>query len=253
MHATERQSAIVTAVRERGLCGVGDLAERLQVSDETIRRDIRRLAARGLVRKVHGGVALPEPLRESAFRQRMDEHAEAKRAIAEATAGLIENGESVMLDTGTTTAYVARALTGHRDLLVATNCADIARTLASRNGNRVYIAGGEIRADDGAVLGHEAIRFVERFQVHTAILSIAAVDLDAGLMDYYVDEAEFSSAVIRHAQRAVVVADHAKINRRAPVRVAGFEDIDVLVTDQQVPLDYARRLETAGVNLIVTG
>ena len=251
MHATERQSAIVAAVEHRGVAAIGDLAETLGVSDETIRRDVRRLAARGLVRKVHGGVALPDPLRETAFRLRMAEREGAKRAIARATASLIANGESLILDTGTSTAYVAQALAEHRDLMVVTNCTDIDRTLAAGQGNRVIMAGGELRADDGAVLGHEAIRSIERFRAHTAILSVAAIDPAIGLMDHHVAEGEFSAAVIAHAERAIVVADHGKFTRRAPVRFAGLEEIDILVTDRAPSAPDAEALEAAGVTLLV--
>jgi len=253
MHATERQSAIVAAVEPGGVAQIGDLATSLGVSDETIRRDVRHLAARGLVRKVHGGVALPDPLRETAFRQRMGERVEAKRAIGRATAALIAPGESIILDTGTTTAYVAQALADHRDLLVVTNCTDIARSLAAGPGARVYMAGGELRADDGAVLGHQAIRFVEQFHARTAILSVGGLDPALGLMDHHVAEGEFSSAVMARAERAIVVADHAKFERRAPVRFAAFEAIDVLVTDREPPAGTRRRIEEAGVTLVVAG
>lgn len=251
MHATERQSAIVATVEQKGIAAIGDLAETLSVSDETIRRDVRVLAARGLVRKVHGGVALPDPLRETAFRQRMGEREAAKRAIARATAGLIAPGESLILDTGTTTTYVAQALADHHDLMAITNCTDIARALATGTGNRIYMAGGQLRADDGAVLGHEAIRSIERFHAHTAILSVGGLDPEIGLMDHHVAEGEFSAAVIAHAERAIVVADHSKFTRRAPVRFAAFADIDIVVTDRGPPPEAAEALEAAGVMLVV--
>jgi len=251
MHATERQSAIMTAVERAGVAAIGELAGSLGVSDETIRRDVRHLSARGLVRKVHGGVALPEGRHETAFRLRMGERAEAKQAIARATAALVAEGESVLLDTGTTTAYVAQALAAHRDLMVVTNCTDIARSLAAGPGARVYMAGGELRADDGAVLGHQAIRFVEQFRVRTAILSVGGLDAGIGLMDHHVAGGEFSAAVIRHAERAIVVADHGKFGRHAPMRFAAFDEIDVVVTDREPPAAIARELESAGVTLIV--
>lgn len=251
MHATERQNAIVAAVESTGVAGIADLAASLGVSDETIRRDIRYLAERGLVRKVHGGVALPDPLRETAFRQRMGERTQAKRAIARAAAALIAPGETVILDTGTTTAYVAQAMTELRDLLVVTNSTDIARTLAGGQGNRVYMACGELRADDGAVLGHHAISYVRQFQAHSAILSIGALDPLIGLMDHHVAEADFSTAVIAHAERAIVVADHTKFARRAPVRFAGLDQIDVVVTDRALPREAADAIEAAGVTLVV--
>jgi len=230
---------------------VSGLAEQLAVSDETIRRDIKAMAKKGLVERVHGGAILPDLFREADFRKRLGHNAEAKQAIARAVAAQIRNGESLMLDTGSTTTYVARALTDHADLLVVTNCAEIARTLASRNRNQVYLAGGEFRADDGAILGVSAIRFIEQFNVRTAILSMAAISPELGFMDFHLREAEFSRAVMRMARQVMVVADGSKFTIQAPVKVCGFADVDVVVTDRPPSAAAAERLVDAGVKVLV--
>ena len=180
----DRQSAILKAVADAGSCRIVDLARSLGVSGETVRRDIKLMAHDGLVRKVHGGVGMPDPLHESGFRQRLRENPAAKRAIAVHAAREVANGDSVMLDTGSTTAYVAEALRDHRELMVMTNSIDIAHALATRNGNRVFMAGGELRGDDGAALGSGAVEFIGRFWARVAFLSIGAIDIEDGLMDY---------------------------------------------------------------------
>ncbi len=164
MLSSDRQAPILKAVTDTGSCRVVDLARTLGVSGETVRRDIKVMARDGLVRRVHGGVGPAGPLRESGFRQRLTEHPDAKKAIAACAAREVRNGHSVMLDTGSTTAYVAEALHDHRDLMVMTNSVDIAHTLANRNGNRVFMAGGELRGDDGAALGPGAAAFMGRFR-----------------------------------------------------------------------------------------
>jgi DeoR family glycerol-3-phosphate regulon repressor len=113
---------------------------------------------------------------EAPFQRRMRENADAKRRIAREMAGLIKDGDSVMLDTGTTTSLVARELLGHRRLTVVTNSSDIARTLATMNGNKVYMAGGELRSDSGAAFGVSAIEFISKFSVAHAIISAGAID-----------------------------------------------------------------------------
>ena len=233
-----------------GSCAVADLAGELAVSDETIRRDIKAMASKGLVERVHGGAVLPDLFREADFQKRLNHNATAKKAIARSVAAQVRNGESVMLDTGSTTAYVARALTDHSDLLVVTNCADIARTLASRNRNQVYLAGGEFRADDGAVLGAAAIRFISQFQVRTAILSMAAINPNMGLTDFHLREAEFSQAVMAQARRVIVAADASKFTIQAPVKVCEFAAIDTLVTNQTPPDPAAKHLAEAGVTVL---
>ncbi len=249
MLRSARQATILKALGRQGACKVNELAEQLAVSDETIRRDVKAMAGKGLVERVHGGVVLPPAPSEPAFQKRMARNAEEKRRIARLAAAQIRNGDSVMLDTGSTTAYVARALAEHKDLLVVTNCTEIALRLAGRN--RVYLAGGELRADDGAVFGAAAIRFVEQFRARTAVLSIGAVDPADGLMDFHLQEAEFSRALIQRAERTVVVTDHSKFGGHAPVRVCGFEEIDLLITDRAPPPELARRIAEARARLLV--
>jgi DeoR family glycerol-3-phosphate regulon repressor len=251
MHKTARQATILKTLTLQGTCRVTGLAAQLGVSDETIRRDIQAMANRGLVERVHGAVVLPDLFREPDFRRRLDHNAEAKRAIARSAARHVRDGESVMLDTGSTTVYVARALAQHRDLMVVTNCAEIARGLASRNRNRVYLAGGEFRAEDSAVFGAAALRFVEQFRVRTAILSIAAIDAQDGLMDFHLAEADFSRAVIRRAERVIVVADGSKFTAQAPIKVCDLTDIDLLVTDRPPPPAAVARLAEAEVGVVV--
>lgn len=245
-----RQSAILKAVTARGSCTVSELARELSVSGETIRRDIRVMARQGLVRKVHGGVSMPDQLRESSFRLRLLENAEAKQTIARLAAAEVKNGDSLMIDTGSTTTYVARELADHRDLMLITNCTEIARTLARGSSNRVFLVGGELRGDDGALFGAEALRFVARFRCRMALLSIGAVDLESGFMDFHPEEAEFSQAVIDQASRVIVVADHSKFGRQAPVKVCRHADVDTLITDQPPPPSFARRLAEAEVEIL---
>jgi DeoR family glycerol-3-phosphate regulon repressor len=251
MRQSVRQASILEAVARHGTCSVSRLALELAVSDETIRRDIKTLSETGRVIKIHGGVALPDVLRESAFEQRLRENTDAKKAIARRAAREIANGDSVMLDTGSTTAYVAYALREHRDLTVVTNSIDIARALATRNGNRVFMAGGELRADDGAALGPSAAAFIEQFRVRTAVLSIGAMDEHDGLMNFDLAEAAFSRVVVSRADRSIIVADHSKFGRRATVKVVPLRSIDLLVTDLPPAEPFARQLAEAEVEVVV--
>jgi DeoR family glycerol-3-phosphate regulon repressor len=248
-----RHRAILEAVSLGGQARVLDLAKRLGVSDETIRRDLKDLTAEGLVQKTHGGVMLPEPLGEPRFDRRMSQEAAAKKAIARVAAAQVRDGDAILLDTGSTTAYLARALRGHRNLLVVTNSVDIARTLATRNGNRVYMAGGELRADDGAALGVSATSFVQQFRVRLCFLSIGAIDLDDGLMDFHLEEAEFSRVAMRRAERTIIVADHTKFGRRALVSVCPLSSVQTLITDEPLRPPFQERLRRAEATTLMAG
>jgi len=246
-----RQTEILRLVRAIGRQGIAELATHLAVSEETVRRDVRPMAAAGVVRKLHGAVAVAAATTEPPLSRRMQENVEAKQRIAAAAAAQIEDGDSVMFDTGSTTIFVARALARRQRLIVVTNSTEVARVLSQTDGSRVFLAGGEIRSDDAAVFGPQTGAFVGQFVARTAILSIGGIDPVHGLTDYHVGEAEFSKAVIPQVDRVIVVADHTKFERRGFARVCGFENIDMVITDAPPPADTADRLAEAGVTVIV--
>ncbi len=249
--SNQRQSEILRVVQMHGTCRIGDLAVEFDVSGETIRRNIKPLVERGLVRRVHGGITLPEQLHEPPFSLRMQKNQEAKRRIAARAAELIQDGDSLLMDTGSTTAYIALALCNHSNLLVVTNSIEIARTLATRNGNRVHMAGGEVRADDCAAFGQDAIHFVSRFEVRYAILSIGAININCSFMDFHLCEGEFSRAMINQAEQTMVVADYSKFGQDAAVKVCDAGTVDLLITDRQPPAGCARILHKAGTRIVI--
>jgi DeoR family glycerol-3-phosphate regulon repressor len=246
-----RQAEILRLVRGLGRLAIADLAGHLAVSEETVRRDVRPMAAAGVVRKLHGAVVVAAASTEPPLSYRLQENVEAKLRIAAAAAAEIEDGDSVMLDTGSTTIFVARALARRQRLIVVTNSTEVARVLSQTDGSRVFLAGGEIRSDDAAVFGPQTATFVAQFVARTAILSIGGIDPLHGLTDYHVGEAEFSRAVIPQVDRVIVVADSTKFQRRGFARVCGFEEIDMLITDVTPPADAAARLAEAGVTVVV--
>ena len=150
----QREEEILQALHKAGgSCRVGYLADQLGVSNETIRRNIRTLEESKIVRKVHGGVHLIEDIGEAPFENRISTHVDEKARLAAAVAENISDGDSVFLDIGSTTAYVAMALQARKDLFVVTNSPLVANMLSTRNGNRVFLAGGELRAHDGGAFG----------------------------------------------------------------------------------------------------
>ncbi|MBL8579772.1 MAG: DeoR/GlpR transcriptional regulator [Mesorhizobium sp.] len=251
MNYSKRHGEILKLIQEEGTMTIARLAEKLGVSLETVRRDVKPLARDGAILKMHGAIGLPSVVGEAPFERRMREQADAKRVIAKLVAATIRDGESVMLDTGTTTSFLARELLGHRRLTVVTNSSDIARTLATVNGNKVYMAGGELRSDSGAAFGVSAIEFVSRFTVNHAVITAGAVDVQHGIMDYVLEEAEFARVVLTRGTRRIVVTDHTKFGRQGLVQVCGFADFDELATDVPPPRVIVDAAQAAGVSLIV--
>jgi DeoR family glycerol-3-phosphate regulon repressor len=246
--SSARHSTILQILDSEGLVETAALAQRLGVSAETLRRDLRALEEGGAVVRLHGAAELAGRRGEAPFRARMRDNAAAKQAIAALFAAMVRPGESLMLDTGTTTSFVARALVRHRRLTVVTNSTDVARILAGGEGNRVFLAGGELRPDSGAVLGGQAIRFAQGFRVDHAVIS--AGGLDAGeVTDFDAAEAAFAQAVLERGGRRVLVTDATKFGRRGLVTVAPLAGLDLLVTDAPPPPPLRAALAAAGVAL----
>ncbi len=252
-HLSKRHFHILRIVREQGSCAISELSRRLDVSLETIRRDVRPLTESGQLVKMHGAVSLPIHMSEPPFDVRMAANAEAKRRIAAHMAGHIKDGDSIMLDTGTTTSILARELLSRKNLTVVTNSSDIARTLATTNGNTVFMAGGELDGDSGAAFGASAIEFVERFKVGYAVISIGAISKDIGPMDYRLSEAEFGRRVLNCGHRRVIVTDHTKFGRSGLIKVCDFADFDLLVTNAAPAEELQSVMEEAGVAIEVAG
>lgn len=248
----QREEEIVRALfRTGGSCRVSFLAKELGVTLETIRRNVRTLEERGIVRKVHGGVHLLEEILEPTLESRLDKKVDAKEKLAKAVAETISNGDSLFLDIGSTTAYVAQELRDHSDLFVVTNSVFVAHTLASRNNNKVFMAGGELRPHDGGAFGLEAQRLIEQLNVRFAILSVGAVNADQGFMLHDLQEANLAHIAMKKAQVRIVVADSEKLGKRAPVTLEEFNNINLLFTDTQPPQDIQQMLAKNDIDLAI--
>lgn len=249
---SQREQEILTELKlSGGSSRIQFLAERLQVTEETVRRNIRALEDQGLVTKVHGGVHLKNADDEQPLTIRMSENAEAKRLIASEVAHLIKDGDRLFLDVGSTTAFIAMALARHQDLLVVTNSLVVAGHLATRNGNRVFFAGGELRSHDGGSFGAEARDFIRRFALDYAILSIAAINANHGFMLQDLQEAELSRAAIGQSAERIIVADHAKFGRTAPIILDEPARFDRLVTDRTPPAEISAMCDAQSVAIHV--
>lgn len=160
--SNQREEEIMQEIRSAGgSCRISYLGTRLNVSNETIRRNIKTLEEAGVVRKVHGGVRLVEQITEAPLDTRMDKNSKTKELIAAAVAETINDGDSIFLDIGSTTAYIAMALRQHHNLYIVTNSVFVANTLATRNNNRVFQSGVDLRQHDGGSFGAQAIDFIK--------------------------------------------------------------------------------------------
>jgi len=239
---SKRQLEIMKVLQVRKSCSVLELADHLDVSDETIRRDIRQLASTGAVEKIHGGVMLPHNSLEPPFLSRLHEQRDEKQRIARLTASLINDGETLLIDNGSTSCYVAKELISHRNLTIVTNSTEVARELCSRNHNRVFMAGGEIRSDDSAAYGSTAVEFVRQFTTQKAIISMGAIHATQGCLDFDLPEAELKKAIIPLTEEVIIAVDHTKFNKPGIINVCALQKIDKLVTNKMPPDDIVDQI-----------
>jgi DeoR/GlpR family transcriptional regulator of sugar metabolism len=254
MRPNIRRERIEQMVRERERVTVDALAELLGTSRETIRRDLTDLAERGRVRKFHGGATLAEPRGpeadvEGSFQGRLLENAEAKRAIARRAIQLFEPGDTLFVDTGTTTLLFAEELAIASGLTVITNSAAIAAMAARGNANSTFLIGGEYRAESTENLGPLAIDQISQFHAIHAVLAVGSIET-VGILDFDLREADVARAMITQSRSVTVLADASKFGRGGLIKVAPLEAVHRVVTESEPPQAIAHALEEAGVSVI---
>jgi len=248
---SKRHPEILRLVREQGSYRVSDLAEEFGVTLETIRRDIAPLAESGTLIKLHGFVSLPEDAALPAFHARMQENTAAKTRIARTVASLVEDDTSVMLEAGSTLNHIASALSARRSLTVITNSLEVARVAAAIPEGRIYMAGGEVRVDEGAALGRSAVDYIRQFTAQYGIISANALDVRRGVTRFEPLDVEFSGALLAQTAKHILALDSSKFEREALIQVCELADIDILVTEAEPPDGLRRALENAGVRIML--
>jgi DeoR family transcriptional regulator, fructose operon transcriptional repressor len=254
VYPEERQQAIATLVADRGRVSVAAVAEQFGVTTETVRRDLAVLERAGMLRRVHGG-AVPSgalALVEPGLGERHGSHAEQKRKIAAAALDLLPgmNG-SLVLDGGTTTAALAELLPGDRRLLAVTQSVPIAARLSATRGITLHLVGGRVRGVTQCAVGETAIRTLADLRVDVAFLGANGITAAHGFTTPDEAEASVKRAIVRAAQRVVVLADSSKLGREHLMRFAAPDDVDVLVTDSDADPEGVAELEATGLEVVL--
>lgn len=250
----QRQQLILEIVQNNRQISVSELSQRFDVSEVTIRRDLRELAAEGLLRRAHGGAisAAPAPP-EPPVVQRMTQAESCKECIGRAAAALVADGESVFIGSGSTTTYVARNLVDRKNLTVVTNALTVATKLAAAEGVTVVVAGGMMRASELSLVGHIAEQSLREVRVDKVIMGMQAISLGAGMTNDYLPEVMTDRTIIEMAPELIVVADHTKFGKVASAYIAPVDRVNVLVTDSDTESEMLARLEKMGIRVIVAG
>jgi DeoR/GlpR family transcriptional regulator of sugar metabolism len=248
MPQDDRRRSLVLRLREDGQATVPALARDLGVTPSTVRRDLARLADEGTIVRTYGGAALP-----GATRARGDDRASAaKRAIAVAAAGLIEDGQTIAISSGSTTLELARQLVDRR-LTVITNALDVASVLLDREGIELIVLGGVVRPRMHSMLGHIAELALGELRADTLFMGIGAIDPDRGLMNDSVPEILTDRALRKSSRNCVVLADSSKFWQVAPAFVFGLNEVNTVVTDAGVDPADVIALQGHDVRVVIAG
>jgi DeoR/GlpR family transcriptional regulator of sugar metabolism len=248
----ERQQLILGAVKDKRQATVAELSRRFDVSEVTIRRDLRELASLGALRRAHGGAVVADSvLSELPVVQRMGRAENCKACIGRAAAALVSDGDSVFIGSGSTTAHVARHLVARKDLTVVTNALTVATEFASVEGVTVVVTGGMMRPSELSLVGHITEQSLREVRVDKVILGMRAIDLDAGMTNDYLPEVMTDRTIIEMAPELIVVADHTKFGKIASAYVAPVERITTLVTNSDTNPETLTRLRELGIRVII--
>jgi DeoR family transcriptional regulator, glycerol-3-phosphate regulon repressor len=248
--AEERQNHILSLVKTHRSISITEIQRRLNVSRETIRRDLLTLAEQRKLRKTHGG-AISLESQEPDIAVRQTTNVDGKQAIGHLAASMIPDGASILLAGGSTVQSVSDQLVQRQRLTVFTNCVASALKLSGRNNNRVHLIGGEIQAQNQVCLGRDSTQMLANYFADFAVIGAGAISPRGTLMDFSREEAELHNLMLQSAQTVIVVADHQKFGRYAPVQVQSLERAHYLVTDREPDAEMAEALSPLAVEVLI--
>jgi DeoR/GlpR family transcriptional regulator of sugar metabolism len=245
----DRYQAILQLVAARGRVSITELTRQLRVSEMTIRRDLAALDAEGAVRRVRGG-ALPvaSGSYEPPFAARAKLNSAAKRDIALLASKLISDGDTVILDGGTTGAAIAQELMG-RDITVCTPSLRVADVLSGSSTVRLMIPGGIVRPGERTLIGPPALRIFEDHQFDVYVMTVSGLHITAGMTEWNLDDAAVKRAALTAANRCIVACDATKFGKTAFGRICQVDQTDVIITDAALPAGQRTAFTAADVEL----
>ncbi len=246
-----RQDQIIDLVRELGYVSIEMMAERFDVSQQTVRRDIIHLNEINLLQRHHGGAGLPPGIDRLAYSSRKVRNAQEKAQIGQLIANQVPNGASLFIDIGTTMEAVAEALLQHQGLRIITNHIGVVSILCEHTDFEIILSGGLVRNRDRAITGEAMASFLREFRVGYGIFGIGSIADDGQLLDYDYRDAQASRVALEISKHKFVAADGSKFNADAMMPFAHVSEVNGIFTDCAPPASIAAAIKEAGTDLFV--
>lgn len=248
----ERRTKILELLEKHGQVAVPDLSRRFKTSEVTIRNDLKELHDRGLIRRAHGGAVKASTVSmDPSLTIKAELHADEKRRIGAAAAEMINDGDSIILDSGTTTQQIARQIKHKKDLKVITNGLNIATELFGAKDIQLIFLGGVIRQNSLSAVGHFAEDILAQLSADKVFLAVDACDLDFGLSTPNLEESQVNQAMAQIAREKILVADSSKFGKRSLSRIIPLSEVDVIVTDRGLSSEIQNELKARELKLVL--
>ena len=244
-----RQDKLLQLVVDKGYCTVEELAETLQVSTQTIRRDIKKLSEKRLLVRHHGAASSPSSRVNLDYEIRKVSETAEKKAIGESIAKMIPDNSTVFITIGTTAEVIASHLLNKSDLQIVTNSLRVANILHSNKSFDVLIPSGKIRSSNGGISGTDAIGFIKNFRFDYLITSAGSMDKDGTLLEYDLNETALAQSVIKSARNVFVALDSTKFVPSGSIELGNIKEATVFFTDQEPPEDIRTVLDSSDVQV----
>ncbi len=251
---SERRENIIQRLRQQGSVQVNDLALFFGVSTVTIRNDLAFLEKQGIAMRAYGGALLNEvnvSVTEQTIADKSSLNASSKRSIAYAAAELIQPGDRVILDSGTTTYEIARHMRNHKDVIAMTNGMNVANALLEAEGVELLMTGGHLRRQSLSFYGDQADQSLQNYHFDKLFLGVDAIDLERGVSTHNEDEARLNRRMCEVAERVIVVTDSSKFNRSSLHKIIDTQRIHMVITDTGIPEECLNGLRRAGIDVVV--
>lgn len=246
----DRRQRIVEMLKLQGKVKVTDLSRFFHISEVTIRNDLSELENEGMLERVHGGaIRSVQSYYKLSFQERMATNEPEKRRIAASIIPMVNDGDTLIINSGTTTLFVAQELVKKRNLTVVTNSLAIAQELGAVNSGSVIILGGNLNPQYQFSHGDDTINQLRKYRADKLILSVDGVSVEEGLTTYHHLEAEVNRQMISRVNRIIIAADHTKIGRIGFARIDGLEGMDVLVTNEGADTEEIQAIRSLGIDV----
>lgn len=248
-----RREHILKILQMKGKVKVTDLSELFKISDVTIRNDLTDMEREGLLERVHGGaVSASRGYRNLTYLERKSKNMDLKKQIAVTAASMISDGETVMINAGTTTHFIAQELKAHKNLNIVTNSLNIAMELGNMPNHNVILLGGNINAQYSFIYGNDALQQLKRYKADKFILSVDGVNIEHGITTYHFQETALNEMMIERANNTLIVGDSTKIGKVSFSFIAPITSADYLITNVNENSDELDAISKNGVEVIIS-